>query len=148
MPFCTIYLTDSLNYPKLDLLTMLTQHFLYESHRAFILPEYHLTGVGVGVGDVRPIHQQEMTPAEHNYRRCGPPTEPVGRGRTVTVMCPPGGVTGRYLIVQTLGREDILTLCEVEAGNAWLKTLKTEQIAHILKTTFQYFCIEIVVFWF
>ena len=74
--------------------------------------------MGVGVGDVRPNDQQEMTPAELNYDRCGPPTDPVGGGETVTVICAPGGVTGRYLVVQTLGREDILTLCEVKAGKA------------------------------
>ena len=40
----------------------------------------------------------------------------VGGGETVTLMYPQVGVTGRYIIVQVLGRLDTLALCEVEAG--------------------------------
>ena len=72
----------------------------------------------VGVTDVEPRDQEAMTPAEINALQCGKITTAVGGGETVLVMCPPKGVTGRYIIVQTIGRQDHLTLCEVEAGRA------------------------------
>ena len=98
-------------------------------------PAQRLTGLGVGVGDVRPNDLEEMTPTELNYRRCGPLTEHVGGGKNVTLLCPPGGVTGRYLIVQTLGRRDILTLCEVEAGmEISLTHWGQDKMADILQT--------------
>ena len=77
-----------------------------------------LTGVAVGVSDIEPREKQEMTPTELKARRCSQITKPVGGGETVTLTCPPGGVTGLYLIVQILDRKDYLTLCEVEAGRA------------------------------
>ena len=85
-----------------------------------VLPVERMAGLGVGMGEVKPNDQQEMTPTELNARRCGHVTTPVGAGETVTLTCPQGGVTGRYLIVQTLGRWDFLTICEVEAGKTTL----------------------------
>ena len=70
----------------------------------------------MGVGDVEPRDQQDVTPTELDARRCGQVTTSVGGGETVTLMCPQDGVTGRYLIVQIRGRHEYLTLCEVEAG--------------------------------
>ena len=82
-----------------------------------------LTHAAVGVSDLEPRDQKEMTPAELNARRCGQVNKEVDGGHTVTLTCPTGGVTGRYLIFQTLGREDHLSLCEVEAGRAILMVL-------------------------
>ena len=84
----------------------------------YILPVVYWTGVAAGVNDIEPRDQQAMTPAELNARNCGQVTTSVGKSETVTLTCPPGGVTGRYLIVQLLGRNDYLVLCEVEAGRA------------------------------
>ena len=39
----------------------------------------------------------------------------VGCGETLRVECPPGGVTGRHLIIQLEGQDHTLTMCEVEA---------------------------------
>ena len=77
-----------------------------------------LTDVAVGLSDLEPRDQQEMTPSELNARRCGQVTTPVDRGETLTLTCPPGEGTGRYLIAQILGRADCLVFCEVEAGRA------------------------------
>ena len=76
--------------------------------------------MAVGVSDFEPRDQQEMSPAELNARRCGQVTMAVSGGEMVTLTCPTGGVTGRYLIVQALGRYYCLILCEVEAGMAIL----------------------------
>ena len=84
------------------------------------VPADRLTGVALGVSDLQPRDQQQMTPTELNARRCGQVTAAVEGGEKVTLTCPPGGVTGRYLIVQTLGRTDYLGLCEVEAGRAFV----------------------------
>ena len=75
-----------------------------------------LTDVAVGLSDLEPRDQQEMTPSDLNARRCGQVTTPVGGGKTLTLTCAPVGVTGRYLIAQTLGWSDSLSFCEVEAG--------------------------------
>ena len=83
-----------------------------------VFPAHRLTGANVGVTDVEPRDQEAMTPAEMNALQCGQVTTTVGGGETVLVRCPPEGVTGRYIIVQTIGRQDHLTLCEVEAGRA------------------------------
>ena len=84
-----------------------------------------MTGVDVGITDVEPRDQQAMNPVEMNVLRCGQVTTAVGGGEMVTLMCPPDGATGRYIIVQTIGREDHLTLCEVEAGKALVLTYHT-----------------------
>ena len=81
-----------------------------------IFPGASLTGVAVGVTDLQPRDQQAMTPTELNVRRCGQVTTAVTGGETVSLACPSGGVTGRYLIVQILGRAGYLVICEVEAG--------------------------------
>ena len=81
-----------------------------------IFPGASLTGVAIGVSDLQPQDQQAMAPSELNARKCGQVTTAVAGGESVTLVCPSGGVTGRYLIVQILGRVDFLVLCEVEAG--------------------------------
>ena len=81
-----------------------------------IFPGASLTGVVVGVTDFQPRDQQTMNPSELNVRRCGQVTTAVVGGETVTLACPSGGVTGRYLIAQILGRAGYLVLCEVKAG--------------------------------
>ena len=98
-----------------------------------VLIAERLTGVDVGVSDVTPRDQQEMTPAELLSQSCGRVNTPVGAGERVTVMCPPRGVTGRYLFVQTRGRTDHLTLCEVEAGKqmAISNCMVTYRVGHI-----------------
>ena len=87
---------------------------------SFLLPGESLKGVAVGVSDLKPRDQQVMTPCEFNDRKCGHVTREVGGGETVTLTCSPRGVTGQYLIVQKVVREDYLSLCEVEAGKAIL----------------------------
>ena len=83
----------------------------------------------VSIGDFEPRDQQAMTPSDLSARRCGQVTTPVGGGETVTVMCPPQGVTGRYLVVQIRGRLDYLTLFEVEVAG------KSEYYTFIIVTT-------------
>ena len=108
---------------------------LYQKY-ILVLPADRLTGVEVGVSDVEPRDQQEMTPAEHFSRSCGQVTRPVGAGEKITVMCPPGGVIGRYLIIQTRDRIDYLTLCEVEAGE---KPVLSLFIATPLSSVFRFY---------
>ena len=88
-----------------------------ENVSVLVFPAERLTDAAIGVSDVEPQDQKDMTPAQFQLRRCGQVNQPVGGGETITIMCPIG-VTGRYLIVQILGRAEYLALCEVEAGKA------------------------------
>ena len=56
-----------------------------------------------------------MSLAEFDLRECGFYAGAVPDGTTVTINCPHGGVTGRYLLVQLDGT-NFLTLCEVTAA--------------------------------
>ena len=56
-----------------------------------------------------------MSLTEFQLRECGFYSGAVPDNTTVTITCIPGGVTGRYLVVQ-LGGTNFLTLCEVTAA--------------------------------
>ena len=58
-----------------------------------------------------------MTPEEFNLKECGFYAGPVPNDATVRIDCPPGEVTGRYLVVQ-LSTRNYLAICEVTATGA------------------------------
>jgi len=73
-----------------------------------------LKQVRVGVSDVAP--EASVIPASPiNMAMCGTHDPPVPCSATLTVTCPPGGITGRYLIVQLEGSGNLLTICELTA---------------------------------
>ena len=55
-----------------------------------------------------------MSLADFQLCECGFHAGAVPDDTTVTINCVPGGVTGRYLVVQLNGN-NVLTLCEVTA---------------------------------
>ena len=92
--------------------------FYWKCGNAFVHAGDRLRGADAGVSDVEPQDGREMTPAALNARSCGSVNGPFPGGGTFTLLCPSGGILGRYIIVQIVGRTGILSLCEVQAGNA------------------------------
>ena len=78
-----------------------------------------LRGADAGVSDIEPQDGHEMTSAALNARSCGSVNGPFPGGGTFTLLCPSGGILGRYIIVQIVGRTGLLSLCEVQAGKLY-----------------------------
>ena len=92
--------------------------FYWKCDNAFVHAGDRLRGADAGVSDVEPQDGHEMTSAALNARSCGSVNGPFPGGGTFTLLCPSGGILGRYIIVQIVGRTGLLSLCEVQAGNA------------------------------
>ena len=73
-----------------------------------------LANVIVGATDLNPSDRENMVLSELIFDRCGFHPGPIPNGATHRFNCPPGNVTGRYLVVQLNGT-NFLTLCEVTA---------------------------------
>ena len=79
-----------------------------------VYTENRLINIYIGVTDVTPVPLTEMLPEEHQLTLCAFIEPPLDPSEVRRVECPPGGVTGRYLVIQT-DTTDPLTLCEVTA---------------------------------
>ena len=82
-----------------------------------------LADVTVGATDLNPSVRGNMQISELRFDKCGFHPGPIPNGATYRFNCPPGTVTGRYLVVQLAGT-NYLTLCEVTAtgGEALIST--------------------------
>ena len=66
----------------------------------------------VGVSNVTPRDQQPMDLKEWNLLKCAKRDAPVPAGVNLTLRCEEA-VSGRYLVIQFVGKEEYLSLCEV-----------------------------------
>ena len=95
-----------------------------------LTPADRLRGVTIGMTDVEPHDQQAMSPEELNTQIYVHVTRAVGPGERLSLPCP-RGINGRYLIVQIIGRQEYLTVCEFEAGTyqmIWYKGNNTKKM--------------------
>ena len=84
----------------------------------FILSSDHrLRDVLVGVKDIPPDLTSNPNPTVSDFKECGRIVGIVGSAETVVVMCPPGGVLGRYLVVMidSSSADNRLAVCEITA---------------------------------
>ena len=88
---------------------------------SFYIIGYRLADFYVGATNTVPRDQQLMAPEEFNLKECKFYEGLVPDDATVRIDCPPGEVTGRYLVVQ-LSEVNHLTLCEVTAAEAATET--------------------------
>ena len=65
----------------------------------------------------------EVTPSPDNYDVIAHQTGPVAPGATVTYRSDAGPLSGRYLVIQILGKE-YLTLCEVTVSGVLGKNIR------------------------
>ena len=73
-----------------------------------------LANVIVGATALNPSGRENMVLSELRFDQCGFYSGAIPNGATHRFNCPPGTVTGRYLVVQLNGT-NFLTLCEVTA---------------------------------
>ena len=79
-----------------------------------VYTENRLINIYIGVTDVTPVPLTEMLPEELQLTLCVFIEPPLDPSEVRRVECPPGGVTGRYLVIQ-LNTNSALSLCEVTA---------------------------------
>ena len=71
-----------------------------------------LSNFQVGVSNVTPRDQQQMNLEEWNLLKCTKRDAPVPAGVNETLRCEEV-VRGRYLVIQFVGKQEYLSLCEV-----------------------------------
>ena len=72
----------------------------------------------IGVKHIVTSSTTASNPTSSDFKECGRIVGPVGSAETALVICPPGGVSGRHLVVMidSSSSNNVMAVCEITAG--------------------------------